>query len=154
MHNADRPATRGWAYQSIPELVLSEGVTFTFGHGRTRFRGEMRACYANAFALMCREPDVIYCEGYALSDEVPIPLDHAWCCRPDGKILEPTWRYKNTAYLGIPLKREYVHECFLKRKQGCVLHAWRREWPMLTGEEPKKLWLETLKPVDIDKGKR
>ncbi|MGI5337708.1 hypothetical protein ACQEVS_10065 [Streptomyces sp. CA-181903] len=101
------PGTKNWAYQTAFHLVLDLGRGFTAtappaGLGRM----PARECYANAarYALEHHSREgVIYVEGFASSDVFGghLPLAHAWCVRPDGTVIDPTW-VDGLAYVGIP----------------------------------------------------
>lgn len=100
--NGDRP---GWAYRSVPHLLLEQGRLFT----PAPRAGDVPAlpaslCYANA-AMIARAYDgLIYAEGVALLADQPVQLEHAWCVQPDGTVADPTWDDgAAAAYLGLPI---------------------------------------------------
>ncbi|MEU0900054.1 hypothetical protein [Streptomyces massasporeus] len=64
-------------------------------------------CYSNAarYAYEHRHTGLVYAEGYALPDGVDFPLAHAWCVRPDGTAVDPTWADKpGRAYIGVAFR--------------------------------------------------
>jgi hypothetical protein len=82
-------------------------------------KGTPKLCFNNSVSLMCRRPDLTYCEGLALGY---IPVVHAWCVTASGEVVDPTWcadaeggfrPMLGTDYFGVAFKREYV----LKRRK-------------------------------------
>ncbi len=51
--------------------------------------GEERMCFKNALH-MAEDKGWMYAEGWATRPGL-IPLEHAWCVRPDGSIVDNTW---------------------------------------------------------------
>lgn len=96
-------------YQGIEDLLLQEGIfcdtevnenekcclqkIFKSVH----FQYEMKQCYANSQRLLSSihsESDIEYVEGYAVSEDLGIPLPHGWLL-VNGKVLDVTW-YRET----------------------------------------------------------
>lgn len=75
---------------------------------RDGYRGPMRQCYANTFEYVQLHPEYVYCEGFAVSKKVPIPVHHAWAVSPDGRAEELTWAEAGADYWGVPLKWDFV----------------------------------------------
>jgi hypothetical protein len=76
-----------------------------------------KACFEQSYHLTTRRGRIrwIYCEGYAISKAVGLGILHAWITRADapGDAYDLAWNYgtrRDTAYLGIPFKAEYVRE--------------------------------------------
>ncbi|MFB7836167.1 hypothetical protein [Streptomyces sp. NPDC056056] len=66
-----------------------------------------RQCYMNAarYAQDHPEEQLLYAEGFARMQRMDLDLAHAWCVRPDGTVLDPTWdTAPGRAYVGIALK--------------------------------------------------
>lgn len=77
-------------------------------------QGVPKHCFMNAARLAIREPSRwIYVEGLACSEDIPIPLEHAWVLDTETlEIVDNTWEGQRLcAYLGIPFYSEwlYVH---------------------------------------------
>lgn len=76
--------------------------------------GEKHCCFANAFRLASRRPDLRYVEGYATVRESLTFLNrHAWCIDEKGGVVDPTpgWGTK-------PLPRAF---------RGVVMPLWIAE---------------------------
>lgn len=69
--------------------------------------GPLGQCYMNAGRLAVENPDLVYCEGWAFHAGI-IPLHHAWCVDPSGKVIDPTWSgYDGLEYVGVALRRDF-----------------------------------------------
>jgi hypothetical protein len=91
--------------------------------------GTIKYCYQNATDLMISHK-LIYCEGYALGI---IPVQHAWCCTPDGKVIDPTWvgDRLGMGYFGIPFDRDYVMNKIIRTERYSIIENWNEKWPFL-----------------------
>lgn len=78
--------------------------------------GRMRECYCNTFQLVEYHPQLTYCEGYAVSKTVPIPIHHAWAIDQDGRVLDPTWKVPGVEYFGLALKWDFVQNIVIENK--------------------------------------
>ncbi len=86
-------------------------------------RMQMKQCFANA-AQLSLERDWFYVEGYAASAQLGIPLHHAWNVTPDGKLVDVTWRFPETAqYFGVPFNTEDLSRWLLKQKYYGLLDS-------------------------------
>lgn len=47
-------------------------------------------CFENAYQLAIAR-GLHYCEGYAVSGALVVPLAHAWCVDDGGSVYDPTW---------------------------------------------------------------
>lgn len=95
-------------YGSYEELVLIEG------HHMEQLlpipdvqRGVMGECYRNSQLFVMDNSEFTYCEGWAISARLPIPLQHAWVIDGDGKVIDPTWD-DEAHYYGIPFETEFL----------------------------------------------
>jgi hypothetical protein len=72
--------------------------------------GEPRECYKNATMLAVEHPGkYVYCEGYAVCDGIPIPIEHAWVIdrTRNNVVVDNTWTdYKGVAYFGVEIELE------------------------------------------------
>ena len=75
-----------------------------------------RECYRNSFLTMTtlsaqKLTDVIYVEGYAATEELRFPIEHAWVIY-NGKVIDPTWdNNKKAIYYSIV---EYDYDSGIK----------------------------------------
>ena len=73
-------------------------------------QGAARQCYYNAGMLALENPELAYVEGFGLRPGL-IPVHHAWCLDPDGRVVETTWPFDEAAeYWGIPLRTDFLRE--------------------------------------------
>jgi hypothetical protein len=104
-----QPAPPDFRYGSNWALVLGQGRWFTpapWPRGLA-VRGRLRACFQAAERVAART-GLTYCEGFALDDLGVVDV-HAWCARPDGTAVDPTWPDGvGRAYLGVPLVAEFL----------------------------------------------
>lgn len=102
--------------------------------------GEWQLCYMNAYRLADGNPDLTYVEGFATA---MFPVAHAWVVTPEGRVIDNTWRdageskvsLRHRAYIGIPLKIEYVKKIIAARGVYGVLEAYELDWPLMTGKD-------------------
>lgn len=89
---SQRPDTPKLRYHSIEECILFNGTMVEGDAAATPFPAMiMGNCFANAFELTMRNPELTYCEGWATMER-SIPTHHAWAVGPDGSIHDPTWK--------------------------------------------------------------
>lgn len=77
--------------------------------------GPQDICFTQAAKVSLAAHELTYCEGLMLvqlpSGEV-IPMVHAWCCKPDGTVVDPTCYLHQSAaevtYIGVPVYRGYL----------------------------------------------
>lgn len=80
--------------------------------------GEKKQCYMNATRLattsMRRHT---YCEGYAISTHLGVPLQHAWVwdCERE-QVIDNTWRGEVAGYFGIPFTHNFLHSFLCNQK--------------------------------------
>lgn len=93
----------GWEYGSPEDFVLRHGRAYEWAPLPEGFEyGEAKQCYANAANLVLLRDfpgasfydgvDLTYVEGYAMSANLGIAVEHAWVVTPDGAVIDPTWR--------------------------------------------------------------
>ena len=105
-----------WKYKSFEELVLDCGLEVEAIELPSNIKqGIPKSCYWNCQQIIKQQPDLIYCEGYALINEAPIPLRHAWLLNSERKALDPTWVPTGIKYIGVPFVTEWV-ESFLENR--------------------------------------
>lgn len=54
-----------------------------------KINARVKECYHNTWLAVLRT-NLRYFEGFVWSKEVPIPLEHSWLIKPDGKVVDPT----------------------------------------------------------------
>lgn len=78
-------------YSCPEEIVLFEGVTVETKIEHCQFPPmKLGNCFANAMLLTLHNPELRYCEGFALMEQ-SMPTHHAWVMHPDGSVSDPTW---------------------------------------------------------------
>ncbi|MET9403555.1 hypothetical protein [Kitasatospora sp. NPDC002965] len=94
---------------SAARVILAQGRLFTPARWPTRGaprRGTAGRCHPNALRV-ARQVGAVYVEGFAYAAGAAYP--HAWCARPDGTVLDPTWPDgAAAAYLGVPMTITFV----------------------------------------------
>jgi hypothetical protein len=66
---------------------------------------------------------LIYCEGFAASENLSIPMMHAWLLR-DGKVIDPVWRAGKHEYFGVEIPTKVVLETITRTKVwGSIIEA-------------------------------
>jgi hypothetical protein len=92
-----------------------------------KYKGKLGFCYKTAYRLAESDSIFVYCEGYATSENLSIPLAHAWCVnRETREVYDPVWNTKKTrgnAYCGLPMNLGFVREVILHNKQYGVLDS-------------------------------
>jgi hypothetical protein len=80
-------------------------------------RGLPKSCYWNSQQLMFKRKSLTYVEGYALAEDVPMAVAHAWLLTPEGYAIDPTWETPGICYLGVPFSTEWVKSVLKARKK-------------------------------------
>jgi hypothetical protein len=108
-----------WEQLGHPSLM----ERFVLRHGKEMQRGildhgkdEPGQCFRNASLAMLVGKGT-YVEGYAWRSPVRLPIHHAWIKRPNGLVLDPTWRDADLQgkastfeYLGVEFTDDQVEE--------------------------------------------
>ena len=94
-----------------------------------KYKGTLGFCYREAYKLAIGDPVFIYCEGYATSEKLSIPLMHAWCVnRETQEVYDPVWntkRIRGSAYCVLPLSLDFVNKVMLQREcYGVIDQLW------------------------------
>ena len=122
-------------YYNIPHFVLDNGIGLDVPEEDTHALGTIKECFCNAFDLVQRNPELIYVEGYAAGI---IPVHHAWCIDPDGKVIEVTWTDDHRlAYYGIPMDFDYVKRAVFRKQTYGVIDDWNNRWPIFSDDKSK-----------------
>lgn len=97
--------------------------------------GEPKRCFENVAMFVVERDDLTYVEGYALPQDCPIPIPHAWLVDRDGGVVERTLRSPGTVYFGVAFRTSVVIGRMLKTGYATsMLDDWRHDWPLLHGE--------------------
>src|SRR3569832_1414902 len=81
-----------WKYNGFEELVLDCGTTVEAKPlPKNIKRGLPKSCYWNSQQLAFKRKSLTYVEGYALAEDVPMAVAHAWLLTPEGYAIDPTW---------------------------------------------------------------
>jgi hypothetical protein len=110
-------------YKSTQSLVLAYGQPF-LKTIKPPFKGKSKACFENCFKALLRYSNFHYCEGFAIDDELPIAVSHAWLINDALEVIDPTWldkQCKGNTYFGVALTREFVFETAQKTKHYGIL---------------------------------
>lgn len=90
---------------------------FTAIEHRPKLKGRLKSCYKWSLVAAMNDPNMLYCEGYAMSDTLGIPLIHAWCVdKTTGAVHDPTWKrkYRGIGYVGLPMQLDFVTDFVCK----------------------------------------
>ena len=101
MRSIRPPIPKGWVYRGAEDFLLQHGQAYPAPKS-ARPRGVRKMtnkyCFDNAYRIACLE-GWTYVEGYAAGF---FPMHHAWCVRPDGRVIDVTWGKVGTEYFGVP----------------------------------------------------
>lgn len=103
-------------------------------------KGPMKMCFHNAATAALKDRSLIYCEGYASS---LIPVLHAWCLDPKGRVLELTWGTPGADYFGIPFQRGFLLRQALRNQSYGLLDQMQDQFGLVRGKYPKEEWWES-----------
>jgi len=109
--------------RSIEALVYREGRAFDPPSKPRPFgilKGKNGQCYKNAYYLAERISGT-YVEGIAASS-FGFPLQHAWVLDKHNQVIETTWKDPGTAYYGIALGWDFIHQVLLETEVYGVLN--------------------------------
>lgn len=132
-----------YLWNGVEGLLLEHGRNFAASPlPKGIKRGRMGQCYGNAGKLVMWRSDLFYCEGYAVSNGLPIPLPHGWACTKDGTLIDPTWK-DGREYFGVVFKRKW----FMRRARdtgyyGILFEDYVDNW--LTVRTPEKHWNQKI----------
>ncbi len=112
-------------YKSTQALVLEYGQPFT-KKVKSPFKGKIKSCFENCFQALFKYPKFQYCEGFAIDDELPLAVSHAWLINEKGEAIDPTWigeQYKGSVYFGVVFNTQFVFEFARKIKHYGILDS-------------------------------
>lgn len=99
-------------------LVLKHGCVMGPRTGEPVPEGRIKECFANAQKMVLANFDLVYCEGWASTQEVFFPTLHAWCLDKSGRVVDPTWtkrRYaREPSYFGVEISTDYMLKTMMR----------------------------------------
>ena len=110
-------ANPGWKYRGFDELILNCGREMELDENSSIEQGIPKNCYWNCQQLVSKQPELIYCEGFAVSQNLGFPVPHGWLLNSTGKVVEPTWESPCVAYLGVAFSWNWVRSLLKSRRQ-------------------------------------
>jgi hypothetical protein len=76
-----------------------------------------KECYYNA-QLMALDFDMKYYEGYAVSGQLPLPVEHAWLVS-NGRVIDITWHdLSKPDYFGLEIPKEFIQKHILNTEKA------------------------------------
>ena len=131
------------AEKTLYGFVLEHGIEYTeVRHAEDL--GTPKECYSNAARSLINGVDVTYVEGYIISEDLPIPILHAWLVDAEGVVIETTLArdLDKTHYFGVPFKRDFVLETMMAEKvYGILGGAYETTGKLIEGLDPA-IWKE------------
>ncbi|MBD2132587.1 hypothetical protein H6F47_09145 [Sphaerospermopsis sp. FACHB-1094] len=112
-------------YKSVDCLVLAYGQPFT-KQIKSPFQGEPKSCCQNCYQALYDFPELSYCEGFAMNNNLGIPIIHAWLVNKNLEVIDPTWigdRFQNCTYFGVVLTDDFVLEMTGKTERYGILES-------------------------------
>ena len=105
-------------YKSIQSLILAYGKPFE-KMVKSPFKGKPKSCFENCLKALLRYPQLSYSEGFAIGDDIPIAVSHAWLVNDVGEVIDPTWvgkQFKGNIYFGVAFNNDFVVEIAQKTR--------------------------------------
>ncbi|ACB54455.1 hypothetical protein cce_5109 [Crocosphaera subtropica ATCC 51142] len=107
-----------YKYKSFYELVLELGQEMKPARTSKELTGQRKNCYGNCQALAFMEPELTYCEGFAIPNTIDFPASHAWLLDKSGTVIEVTWEEPGRAYLGIAFSTTFIKSILKEREEN------------------------------------
>lgn len=99
------PGLEGATYRNVYDLVAREGLDFAPREVpadlRRRRARRPKDCYYRAFTVALDRDDLLYVEGFALTELGSV--QHAWLTDGSGCAIDLAWRDPAVEYVGVPL---------------------------------------------------
>lgn len=76
-------------------------------------------CYHNAYKAMA-DTQMRYCEGYAMTSGLMMPMAHGWLVDTDGRVVDPTWK-DGCDYFGVVFDTMFLLKTVAKTKRLGIL---------------------------------
>ena len=117
-----------WKFNSFEELVLYCGREMTFASLPENIElGLPKGCYYNSLKILDKHPELAYCEGYALADDLVLPVPHAWLINQESEVIDPTWNIKG-AYIGVSFNTDWLISFLESRNQEDYLSVFESNY--------------------------
>ena len=109
-------------YKSIQRLILETGQPFS-NRIKSPFKGEPKSCFKNCFQARWEYPQLSYCEGFAIDDDLNLAISHAWLINDAHEVIDPTWDdAPGCTYFGVVFHHEFVIEIAMITKRFGILN--------------------------------
>lgn len=95
-----------------------------------------KLCYSNTYRRAV-EHNWRYCEGYAHGSVIPVW--HAWCLDDNGFVVETTWKETGSAYLGVVLPEDLLHEVMMETRYYGLFQNMDAMEKLLTGQYDERI---------------
>jgi len=120
-------------YKSNEALVLDYGIIFNKQIKPSSIKGKPSLYYQNCYEIMCDNPDLHYCEGFAVHEKLPLPLTHAWLINNESEVIDPTWLDRGeTAYLGVVFNKSFITKRLIQTQSFAVIESdYKQDYKML-----------------------
>ncbi len=114
-------------HTNTQRLILENGLSFLKRIVPSPFKGKPKSCYQNCFQALWKYPELRYCEGFAISNDVQIPISHAWLVDAKSQVIDPTWSEDAPGYtcFGVVFTEDFVRETAMKTKYYGILDNYR-----------------------------
>jgi len=122
----DEINSSSFRYKSVYRLIQETGRTFSKRVEPAPFKGKPKSCFQNCFEALWKYPQLSYCEGFAIDDNIPIAVSHAWLVNDASEVIDPTWVGKNfisCAYFGVVFNRKFVIDFATKTRVYGILDS-------------------------------
>lgn len=111
-----KPPDPKWRYKSVSELILKEGQLMPEVVESAASACNNQACFWNSLEYSSVQKDLIYCEGFAMPADIPLPMEHAWVFDPvKNSVIETTWTKPGAAYYGVKFQQDFLMDVIAKR---------------------------------------
>ncbi len=137
-----------WKYGGFEELILDCGIEMEYSPLPEYIeRGIPKNCYYNCLELLRKHRDLTYCEGYAFTEDLPLPLFHAWLVNSKGEVIDPTWK-TGDAYLGVRFNTKWFIDLLVSRnREDCLAvfeSNYMEQYSLLKEGLPEKAIAKTM----------
>lgn len=131
-----------YPYVCVEDFILTNGRHFFNISDDAGFikrhKGKAKGCFANVqrhLTMNANAGDLLYTEGYAIADKVPIPLYHAWLTRKNTlEVIDLTWE-KGIEYFGVIFPTTLVLNNILEQESyASLVDDWQNDFPFITGK--------------------
>ncbi len=108
-----------------PELVKHGLIMPTLVRADKGLRGRKKECFYNAFVVALANPDMYYCEGFAVWEHIPVPIHHAMVLDHNGLCHELTTETPPDHFMAIPFNTAFVkkHGIIEETDEKAVFHS-------------------------------